>query len=98
MRTGGAVRSCTDSRAMVLLQDSMLHPLFIDELCNPCHAGASGALTSGQVATLDVLVKEMLGRSDWPISIGDVMHRCAEKKLALSEAAVTQVHLFTRYS
>ncbi len=32
MRTGGAVRSCTDSRAMVLLQDSMLHPLIIDEV------------------------------------------------------------------
>ena len=54
-------------------------------------AGAPGALTSGQVATLDVLVKEMLGRSDRPFSIADVMQRCAEKKLTLSEAAITQV-------
>ncbi len=45
-----------------------------------------------------MLVKEMLGRSDRPISIGDVMQRCVEKKLPLSEAAVTQVHLFTRCS
>ena len=53
-------------------------------------AGAPGTLTSGQVATLDVLVKEMLGRSDRPFSIADVMQRCAEKRLALSEAAITQ--------
>ncbi|CAL5229434.1 g12756 [Coccomyxa viridis] len=51
---------------------------------------ASAGLTSGQVATLDVLVKEMLGRSDRPFSIGDIMQRCSEKKLALSEAAVSQ--------
>ncbi len=55
-----------------------------------CAAGASAGLTSGQVATLDVLVKEMLGRSDRPFSIGDIMQRCSEKKLALSEAAVSQ--------
>ena len=54
-------------------------------------AGTPGALTSGQVATLDVLVKEMLGRSDRPFSIADVMQRCAEKKLTLSEAAITRV-------
>ena len=53
-------------------------------------AGTPGALTSGQVATLDVLVKEMLGRSDRPFAIADVLQRCAEKKLALSEAAITQ--------
>ena len=38
-----------------------------------------------------MLVKEMLGRSDRPFSIADVMQRCAEKKLTLSEAAITQV-------
>lgn len=38
-----------------------------------------------------MLVKEMLGRSDRPFSITDVMQRCAEKKLALSETAITQV-------
>ena len=37
-----------------------------------------------------MLVKEMLGRSDRPFSIADVMQRCAEKKLTLSEAAITQ--------
>ena len=52
---------------------------------------AGAGLTSGQVATLDVLVKEMLGRSDRPFSIADVMQRCVEKKLALSETAITQV-------
>ena len=31
-----------------------------------------------------MLVKEMLGRSDRPFSIADVMQRCAEKKLTLS--------------
>ena len=40
---------------------------------------------------MDVLVKEMLGRSDRPFSIADVMQRCVEKKLALSETAITQV-------
>ena len=54
------------------------------------HAGASAGLTSGQVATLDVLVKEMLGRSDRPFAVADILQRCSEKKLALSEAAVTQ--------
>ena len=38
-----------------------------------------------------MLVKEMLGRSDRPFSIADVMQRCAEKQLALSETAITQV-------
>ena len=37
-----------------------------------------------------MLVKEMLGRSDRPFGIEDIMQRCSEKKLALSEAAVTQ--------
>ena len=37
-----------------------------------------------------MLVKEVLGRSDRPFSIGDIMQRCSVKKLALSEAAVTQ--------
>ena len=37
-----------------------------------------------------MLVKEMLGRSDRPFAIKDIMQRCSEKKLALSEAAVTQ--------
>lgn len=68
--------------------------LLFTATCKPydvIYAGGAGALTSGQVATLDVLVKEMLGRSDRPFAIADVMQRCAEKRLALSGAAVTQV-------
>ncbi len=37
-----------------------------------------------------MLVKELLGRSDRPFGIGDIMQRCSEKKLALSQAAVSQ--------
>ena len=68
----------------------MAQPLLNTHICNYYIAGASAGLTSGQVATLDVLVKELLGRSDRPFGIGDIMQRCSEKKLALSEAAVTQ--------